>query len=476
MEQEEELFVVHDFAAPGCAVYFLQFVEGFAGEVEALPVDVFVVWGPADGSFFADGAAADSVYDPLEDAHVFAIAGPEEFAVFVFAEPVDVEDAGRGGESALHAEPVPEVVAHVVAAEGKHGHGVAADFAYGGAGGGGGLRAHGGSGVDSSGPVEGLIDEWDSGGAAAAEDDGGDRDAVGGLPVGVDAGALRGGSGEAAVGVGGWGLGVGGPVVAAPVETLGGWAVGHALPPDSAFGGERDVGEDGVFGEGRHGVGIGFGAGAGSYAEEAGLGIDGAELAGGVGLDPGDVVAYGPDLPAVEAFGRDEHGEVGLAAGGGEGCGDVGLFGLALFVGRGFDSDDEHVLGHPAFVAGDVGGDAEGEAFFAEERVAAVAAAVGPDLAGLGEVDDVLLVVAGPGDVFLSGCEGRADGVHAGDYALLVLIDLGEDGGSDAGHDAHVDDGVGGVGELHADLRHGRADGAHGEGQHVHGASTHGSL
>ena len=46
----------------------------------------------------------------------------------VLAEPVDVEDAGGAGEVALHAEPVTEVVAHVVAAEGKHGHGVAADL------------------------------------------------------------------------------------------------------------------------------------------------------------------------------------------------------------------------------------------------------------------------------------------------------------------------------------------------------------
>jgi hypothetical protein len=64
------------------------------------------------------------------------------------------------------------------------------------------------------------------------------------------------------------------------------------------------------------------------------------------------------------------------------------------------------VLGHPAFVAGDVGGDAEGEALLAEQGVAAVAGAVGPDLAGLGEVDDVLLVVAGPGDVGLPGASG----------------------------------------------------------------------
>ena len=212
-----------------------------------------------------------------------------------------------------------------------------------------------------------------------------------------------------------------------------------------------------------HGVGVGLRAGAGGDAEEAGLGIDGAEPAVGVGLDPGDVVADGPDLPALEAGGRDQHGEVGFAAGGGEGGGDVGLFSCRRRR-RGFDAEDEHVLGHPALVAGDVGGDAQGEALLAEQGVAAVAGAVGPDLAGLGEVDDVLFVVAGPGDVLLAGREGRADGVHAGHDALLVLVDLGEDGSADAGHDAHVDDGVGGVGELDADLRHGRADGAHANG------------
>ena len=95
------------------------------------------------------------------------VAGPEELAVVVLAEPVDVEDAGRGGERALHLDPVAEVVAHVIAAEGQHGHGVAADLADGRAGGGGGLGAHGGADVDAGRPVEGLVDErawWWGGG------------------------------------------------------------------------------------------------------------------------------------------------------------------------------------------------------------------------------------------------------------------------------------------------------------------------
>ncbi len=131
------------------------------------------------------------------------------------------------------------------------------------------------------------------------------------------------------------------------------------------------------------------------------------------------------------------------------------------------------MLGHPALVAGDVRGDAQGEALLAEQRVAAVARAITPDLAGFRKVDDVLFVVAGPGDVFIARRERCSDAVHAGDDALFVLIDLLEDWQADAGHDAHVDDGVGGVGELHADLRHGRTDGAHAVRQYVHGAPLH---
>lgn len=66
----------------------------------------------------AGGSAFAAFYDPLEDAHVFSEAGPHEFTFFGFAEPVYMEEAGEVEEVALHGEPVAEVVAHVVAAEG----------------------------------------------------------------------------------------------------------------------------------------------------------------------------------------------------------------------------------------------------------------------------------------------------------------------------------------------------------------------
>ncbi len=70
-------------------------VEFFAREIEAVPFHVFVIGHPADGRFAAKRAAAGAVDDPFEYAHVFAVAGPDEFAVGIFAEPVHVENARR---------------------------------------------------------------------------------------------------------------------------------------------------------------------------------------------------------------------------------------------------------------------------------------------------------------------------------------------------------------------------------------------
>ncbi len=245
---------------------------------------------------------------------------------------------------------------------------------------------------------------------------------------------------------------------------------GHAFPPDAAIGSERSVGEDGVSRKRGHGVGIGFGGGAGSHAEKSGFRIDGAEGAIFVGANPGDVVANGPDFPAFEALWRNEHGEIGFSAGAGEGGGNVSFFALGIF-----HAEDEHVLGHPAFVARDVGSDAQRETFFAEQRVAAVAGAVGPDFTRFGKVDDVLFLVTGPGDVFLAGGKRGADGVHTG-HDASAFVDFIENTLADAGHDAHIDDDVRRIGKLNADFGHGRADGAHAEGEHVHGAALHSTV
>lgn len=102
-----------------------------------------------------------------------------------------------------------------------------------------------------------------------------------------------------------------------------------------------------------------------------------------VGPEPGDVIADDGGFPAgvCVGFRGDEHGEIGFAAGGGEGCGEVGFGAI-----RGMEAEDEHVFRHPFVFPGDVGCDAECEAFFTEEGVAAVAGAVGHDFPGSDEV------------------------------------------------------------------------------------------
>ena len=125
-----------------------------------------------------------------------------------------------------------------------------------------------------------------------------------------------------------------------------GGSVGHALPPDVAVVGQRDVGEDRVaLGDGAHRVGVGVPAGAGRDAEQAVLRVDRVEPAVLAEPHPGDVVAEGLDLPARDR--RLEHGQVGLAAGAREGRRDV----VDLLLRRG-ELEDQHVLGQPALVAG----------------------------------------------------------------------------------------------------------------------------
>ncbi len=131
------------------------------------------------------------------------------------------------------------------------------------------------------------------------------------------------------------------------------------------------------------------------------------------------------------------------------------------------------MLGEPALVARDHRGDAQREALLAEQRVAAVAGAVRPDLARLGEVDDPLLVrVARPGRVLLARLERSAERVHARDE-LAVVAEHVERGLAGAGHRAHADRDVRRVGDLDADVRQRRAERAHAERDDVHRAPVH---
>ena len=244
------------------------------------------------------------------------------------------------------------------------------------------------------------------------------------------------------------------------------WLALEALPPDVAVVGQRHVRVERVAGlDGLHRVRVGAVVGAGSDTEETELGVHRVQPTVFTETHPGDVVAQGLGTPARDR--RLDHREVGLATGARERGRDV--VGLVL---RADQLEDQHVLGEPALVVCHRRGDPQRVALLAQQRVAAVARSVGPDLAVLGEVGDVLLRVARPRHVLLAGFERRAQRVQRLDEEP-VLTEGGDHLGSDAGHDPHREHHVGGVGDLDAELRVVRAERAHAERDDVHRATAH---
>ena len=367
-----------------------------------------------------------------------------------------------------------EIITHVVAAERQHRHRVAAHFTNRAGRRSGHLRTHRRAHVDAARPVEGLVDQRHRRRAAATENKGTDRHAIGIFPLRVDGRTLLRGRSEPRVRM--RGLGSGGfrdfrrPDFPLPIGRRRRRLRGHTFPPDAPAGSQRNIGEDGILRERGHRVGIGLVRRAGGYTEETSLGIDRAQAPLSIGLDPRDIVADGPDLPALflKMRGRDEHGEVRLATGAGKGRCHIGLLPLRIL-----HPQNEHVLRHPALVTRHRRRDAQRKAFFSEERITTVAGTVAPDLARLREVHDVFFFVSRPSDILLPLRQRRTDRMDTRHHALKILVDQLEDFFADARHNAHIDDDVGRIRELNPDLRHGRPDWPHAERQHIHGAAPH---
>src|SRR5580765_3157014 len=87
-ELAEQLVVEGELAGPGVAVDAAD--ERVAGgvEIEPGPVEIPVARRQAEGIDLARGRAFDALDDPAQDAHVLAVARPDELAVGAFPEPV----------------------------------------------------------------------------------------------------------------------------------------------------------------------------------------------------------------------------------------------------------------------------------------------------------------------------------------------------------------------------------------------------
>ncbi len=206
-------------------------------------------------------------------------------------------------------------------------------------------------------------------------------------------------------------------------------------------------------------------AGAGCNAEQALLRVEGMQPAVRADLDPGDVVTQGLHPPARQ--GGLEHGQVRLTARRGK-CGrDV----VAALLRRS-ELGKEHVLGQPTLLTGDNRGDPQRVALLAQQRVASVPGAVGPDQALLGEVRDVFRGVARPRPVRLAGCQRRTDTVQPG-HELAIISEERHCRRSAAGHDVHRCHDIGRVGQLDPEHRFRRGQRTHAVRNDVHRAAAH---
>ena len=95
------------------------------------------------------------------------------------------------------------------------------------------------------------------------------------------------------------------------------------------------------------------------------------------------------------------------------------------------------MLSHPALIMTDNRGDTQCITFLAQQCIAAITRPEGPDFAGLGELHNVLLRVAGPGHICLPGFKRSAYGVKRLHEEALGLVQFREHILADSCHNAH---------------------------------------
>ena len=335
---------------PELLIHIQNALQRLAGNLilNALKIDVLRFRDKADRRLNRVNLALAAVDDPLQDTEVVAKARPQELAVVTLAEPVDIEDLGSflRIEALADINPVLPVIPHVITTEREHRHRVTADNADCASGGGGSLRSHDRAYKYAVVPITGLIDQRSELRTAASEYKRGDWHTVRVFKLRADARAVDSRSGEAAIGMRAFLLaGLAVPRIALPVDCVGRRILIQTFPPDGVIIQiVRNIGKDGAFLRGGKGIRVGLVVRAGGNAKEAVLRVDSIQTAVRALADPGDIIADTPDLVSLLeiALRRDQHGQIGLTAGGRERRTDI----LDLML-RVLNAKDDHMLGIP---------------------------------------------------------------------------------------------------------------------------------
>src|SRR5580658_8862659 len=125
------LFNQGDFRQPAISIDGEKFIDLVACNIESGGIEISDFGNASYGRIFGMDFAVAALENPSQDAAVLAITGPEELAILILAKPIHVKNFGelRSGRLLSDLKPVREVVAHVIPAKWKHGHGIAAQAA-----------------------------------------------------------------------------------------------------------------------------------------------------------------------------------------------------------------------------------------------------------------------------------------------------------------------------------------------------------
>src|SRR5579859_5691759 len=102
----EELVMGAQLVLPRGAIHARQFlVAGFGNLLETRPIQIFEPRHDSQRGRYALCSTLATLDDPLQDAHVLAVAGPDKFSIRVTSEPVDPEDLRHVRDRRAHFQP-----------------------------------------------------------------------------------------------------------------------------------------------------------------------------------------------------------------------------------------------------------------------------------------------------------------------------------------------------------------------------------
>ena len=282
-----------------------------------------------------------------------------------------------------HLQPVAEIIRHVVAAEGKHGHGVPPRDAYLACRGRGGFARHGCAHEYAVLPVKRFIYQRGHSGSSSSKYERRYRHAFRRFPFRRNAWRLARRHGVPRIRMRrrafGWI-----PRLALPVGQPSWRIAANSFPPRLPLGSHRHVRKQRVLVQRSHHVLIGFHTRARSHPKKARFRIDGVQISVFADLHPGNIVSNGPDAIPLVLERRHHHCQIRFPARAWKRRAHVGYFAA-----RRFQPQDQHVLGHPALLARHHAGNPQRKTLFSEQRVSAVARPHAPDQFLLRKVNDV---------------------------------------------------------------------------------------